>query len=336
MRVLVTGGAGFIGSHLVEHLVAGGHDVVIFDDLSTGRVGNLAAVWDRIRFIRGTVTRPDECRRAVRGADVVLHQAALTSVVGSVAQPLATHHVNATSTLNLLLAARDAGVKRVVIAGSTAAYGDSTELPNREHQAPRPCSAYAASKLTCEAYAAAFYASYGLETVTLRYFNVFGPRQDPASQYAAVVPKFISTALANESPVIYGDGEQTRDFTFVGNVVHANMLAMEAPAAQVAGQVFNVGTGRGISVRGLWDKIRRLVGCDAEATYAEGRPGEVRHSLASLAKARRMLGFTPQFELDEGLRMTVAHYRETVQAHAEPRALRSHRAGIAIPIPEGV
>src|SRR5439155_19822468 len=221
MRYLVTGGAGFIGSHVVEHLVAAGHDVVVLDYFSTGRRENLAAVADRVRVVEGSITDADVCRGAMADVDCVLHQAAATSVQGSVAQPLATHHVNATGTLNVLVAARDTRVRRVVYAGSTSAYGNPATLPNSEDQETRPLSPYAASKLAGEEYCSAFYATYGLETVVLRYFNVFGPRQDPNSQYAAVVPRFIAAALQAEPPTIYGDGNQTRDFVYVSNVLHA-------------------------------------------------------------------------------------------------------------------
>src|SRR5438132_697321 len=235
MRYLVTGGAGFIGSHLVHHLVAAGHDVVVLDDLSTGRRENLTPVADRLRLLVGSVTDAEMCRRAMEGVDCVLHHAAVTSVERSVREPLAAHAVNATGTVNVLLAAGDAGVRRVVFAGSTSAYGNPADLPNHEDDRTHPLSPYAASKLAAEQYCEAFQATYGLEPVVLRYFNIFGPRQDPKSQYAAVIPRFITAALRGESPTIYGDGGQTRDFVYVANVVHANMLASRAPAAQVAG-----------------------------------------------------------------------------------------------------
>ncbi|HYT72113.1 MAG TPA: SDR family NAD(P)-dependent oxidoreductase, partial [Gemmatimonadales bacterium] len=230
MRYLITGGAGFIGSHLVEHLVALGHEVVVLDDLSAGRRENLADVWNAIRFIEGSVTDSDTCRQAMERVDCALHQAAVTSVQSSVDHPLAAHEVNLTGTVNVLLAARDAGVRRVVFAGSTSAYGSPARLPNCEDHPTRPQSPYAASKAAAEQYCRAFYATYGLETVVLRYFNVFGPRQNPNSQYAAVVPRFISAALRGERPIIYGDGRQTRDFVHVANVVYANLLASQAAA----------------------------------------------------------------------------------------------------------
>src|SRR5213593_3744317 len=324
MRCLITGGAGFIGSHLVQHLVAAGHDVVVLDDLSTGRRENLTPVADRIRLLVGSVTDVEMCGRAMEGVDCVLHHAAVTSVERSVREPLAAHEVNTTGTVNVLLATGDAGVRRVVFAGSTSAYGNPADLPNHEDDRTHPLSPYAASKLAAEQYCQAFQATYGLEPVVLRYFNIFGPRQDPNSQYAAVVPRFITMALRGERPTIYGDGGQTRDFVYVANVVHANMLASRAPAAQVAGQVFNVGCGRSISVTELWRCIQDLVGVDLEPVYVQGRAGEVRDSLASIDKARDLIGYQPVVSFEEGLRRTVAHYRlaGVGRRRTEPRGVR--------------
>jgi len=307
MRYLVTGGAGFIGSHLVERLVADGHDVVVFDDLSAGRREYLAPVRSRIRFIRGSVLSAEACRRAVEGCDYVLHHAAITSVPLSTNDPVTAHAVNATGTVNILLAAHHANVRRVVFAGSTSAYGDSPELPNHEGLLPRPLSPYAASKLAGEDYARVFYHTYGLETVTLRYFNIFGPRQDPASQYGAVIPRFIAAALAGDAPVIFGDGAQTRDFTFVGNVVHANLLACQAPG--VGGGVFNIGSGKALSVTELWKRICAVADVDLAPTYAAPRAGDVRDSLACIDRARDVLGYEPLVDFDEGLARAVAWYR---------------------------
>ncbi len=323
MRYLVTGGAGFIGSHLVERLVATGQDVVILDDLSSGRRDNFAAVRRRVSFIRGSVTDLNTCRRAVNGADYVLHQAAVTSVQRSVDEPLAAHEVNATGTLNILLAAREARVRRVVYAGSTSAYGNPATLPNREDQVTRPLGPYAASKLAGEQYCVAFHATYGLETVVLRYFNIFGPRQDPNSQYSAVVPRFIAAALQGEPPTIYGDGSQTRDFVHVANVVHANLLAARAPAERVVGQVINVGCAQSVSVNDLWEQIREHAGVPVLPRYAEGRPGEVHDSLASIDKARALVEYQPVVDFREGLRQTVAYYRDHRKAERRrrPRAV---------------
>jgi len=306
MRILVTGGAGFIGSHLVEHLVGEGHDVVVLDDFSTGKRENLAS-FRGVEVVEGSVTDPATCARACRGVDYVLHQAALASVPRSLRDPVATHQANATGTLNVLLAARDAGVRRVVYAASSSAYGNTAELPKHEGMVPRPLSPYAVTKLAGEEYCRAVHASFGVETVALRYFNIFGPRQDPASQYAAVVPKFIVSAMANESPVIYGDGEQTRDFTYVANAVQANMVACSAPA-EACGEVFNVGCGARISVNELWRQITGILESKARAQYEPARVGDVRDSLASLDRSRRVLGYEPVVSLEEGLRRTVESF----------------------------
>jgi UDP-N-acetylglucosamine/UDP-N-acetylgalactosamine 4-epimerase len=308
MRYVVTGGAGFIGSHLVEALVRARHEVVVLDDLSTGKREHLAPFLERITFVEGSVTDAACCARAIAGADYVLHQAAMPSVPRSVVEPLRSHEVNATGTLHVLLAARDAGVKRVVYAASSSAYGDTPELPKHEGMLPRPRSPYAASKLAGEEYCRACHASYGLPTVALRYFNVFGPRQDPASAYAAVVPRFIVAALSGGAPVIYGDGEQTRDFTYVENVVRANLLACEAPAAAF-GEVFNIGCGERLSVNALWERVRALTGASATARHEPARAGDVRDSLASVALARATLGWSPTIGLEEGLTRTIAAHR---------------------------
>jgi nucleoside-diphosphate-sugar epimerase len=252
---------------------------------------------------------PEACRRAVEGCQYVLHHAAITSVPLSTSDPVTAHAVNATGTLNILFAAHRANVRRVVFAGSTSAYGDSPELPNHEEILPRPLSPYAASKLAGEAYARVFYHTYGLETVTLRYFNIFGPRQDPASQYGAVIPRFIAAALAGDAPVIFGDGEQTRDFTFVANVVHANLLACRAPAARVAGGMFNIGSGKALSVSELWRRICAVAGVELAPTHAAPRAGDVRDSLACIDRARDLLGYAPLVDFDEGLARAVAWYR---------------------------
>ncbi|HEY7876991.1 MAG TPA: SDR family oxidoreductase [Gemmatimonadaceae bacterium] len=321
MRYVVTGGAGFIGSHLVEHLVTAGQHVTVLDDFSTGRRENLAPWAERIELVEGSVTDPDVCHRALRGADYVLHQAALPSVPRSLKDPIASHAANATGTLNVLVAARDARVTRVVYAASSSAYGNTAELPKREDMIPRPLSPYAVAKLAGEQYCRAFHASFGLGTVALRYFNVFGPRQDPNSQYAAVIPKFIVCAQVGDSPVIYGDGEQTRDFTYVANVVRANLLACEAPPAAL-GEVYNVGCGERVSVNTLWRRIRAMLGSTVNARYEPARAGDVRDSLASLDRARALLGYETMVSLDDGL-------RETVRALAN--ALPSAAIAAAVP-----
>jgi UDP-N-acetylglucosamine/UDP-N-acetyl-alpha-D-glucosaminouronate 4-epimerase len=319
VRYLVTGGAGFIGSHLVDRLVEGGADVTVLDDLSTGRREHLRAVRDRIRFIRGNAARLEVCRRAMQGVDCVFHQAAVTSVPRATRNPIGAHHANVTATLNILLAAQEAKVRRVVYAGSTAAYGDATVLPNHELLLPRPLSTYAAAKLAGEAYCQAFFRTHGLETVVLRYFNVFGPRQNLESQYGAVVPLFIDAALRGAQPLIFGDGGQTRDFTFVTNVVDANLLACHAQAEQVAGEVFNIGYGAATSIRELWRRIADLVGVDVEPQHDAPRAGDVRHSLAAIAKAREHLGYVPAVSLEEGLGRTIEYFRERGRAPAPLR-----------------
>ena len=306
MRYLITGGAGFIGSHLAEHLAKDGHEVVVLDDLSTGKRENLEDAGEGIRLIVGSVTDPAIVRSALAGVDCVFHEAAMTSVERSVREPRAAHDINATGTVNLLLAAAEAGVRRVVFAGSSSAYGDLSVPPSSESDPTHPRSPYAASKLAAEQYCQALQATHGLEPVVLRYFNVFGPRQDPNSQYAAVIPKFIAAAVAGVRPTIFGDGGQTRDFVHVANVVRANVLASRAPAAKVAGQVINVGSGRSLSVNDLWQRIREAVGVELEPEYLETRLGDVRDSVASIAKARELLGFKPAVSFEEGLKGTVA------------------------------
>ncbi len=306
---LVTGGAGFIGSHLVEHLVRAGARTRVLDDFSTGRRENLAAFLDQIELLEDDITDPEACRRACQGVDVVFHQAALPSVPRSVEDPARSHQVNATGTLNVLLAAREAGVARVVYASSSSAYGDTPTLPKREDHPPSPRSPYAVAKLAGEHYVRSFPAVFGVEGVALRYFNIFGPRQDPNSAYAAVIPLFAAAAMAGESPVIHGDGEQTRDFTYVDNAVLANFLAASVPAEQVSGEVFNVGCGDRISVNRLWGEIRAVLGVSVEATYGPPRPGDVRDSLASLDRIRERTGYDVLVDLETGIRRTVEWIR---------------------------
>ncbi len=301
---LVTGGGGFIGSNLVETLVKEGARVRVLDDFSTGRRENLDGLHDGIELLEGSITDPETCASACEGIDFVLHQAALASVPRSVANPAATHEACATGTLNMLVAARDAGVKRLVYAGSSSAYGDTPTLPKIEDMAALPRSPYAVAKLAGEQYCVAFSLIYGFETVVLRYFNIFGPRQDPASQYSAVIPLFITKALAGEGPTIDGDGEQTRDFTYVENAVRANLLACTADAAAVSGEVFNVGCGERISVNRLWEAIQEATGASVESVTGPAREGDVRDSLASLEKIQGHMGYAVTVSLAEGLRRT--------------------------------
>lgn len=304
---LVTGGAGFIGSHLVDRLLSEGARVRVLDDLSTGRRENLEHALGRIELIEESVTDPSTCEASCRGVDYVFHQAAVPSVQRSVADPRRSHEVGATGTLNMLIAVRAAGVRCFVYAGSSSAYGDTPTLPKREDMAERPLSPYAVAKLGGEHYARVFHRVHGLETVVLRYFNVFGPRQDPASRYSAVIPLFITDALEGRAPTINGDGEQIRNFTYIANVVDANFLASSAPAGAVAGEVFNIGTGERVSVNQLWEMIREVVGVSLEAVRGPARPGDVRDSLADLRKARESLCYQVTVPLADGLRCTAEH-----------------------------
>jgi UDP-glucose 4-epimerase len=297
---LVTGGAGFIGSHLVEALVARGHSVRVLDNFNTGERANLVGVRGRIDLVEGDITDLDTVRAAVRGAEVVFHQAALASVPRSVADPMATHRACVDGTLHVLLAAREEGVRRVVYAASSSAYGNSDRLPKCEADPTAPLSPYAVAKLAGEHYCAAFTEVYGLETVRLRYFNVFGPRQTPDSPYAAVIPLFIRALTSGDRPVIHGDGGQSRDFTFVDDVVQANLRAAAAPG--VAGQVFNVACGRRTSLLELLGHLNTLLGTSVEPVHTEPRPGDVRHSQADIGRACDLLGYRPTTDIPAGLR----------------------------------
>ena len=311
--VLVTGGAGFIGSHLVDRLIAEGARVRVLDDFSTGRRVNLEHVLEGIELIEGSVTDPSVCDAACRGVEYVFHQAAIPSVQRSVADPMRTHEVAATGTLSILVAARGARVRRFVYAGSSSAYRDTPTLPKREESAERPLSPYAVAKLTGEHYTRVFAHVFGLETVVLRYFNVFGPRQDPSSQYSAAIPLFITMALEVRSPTINGDGEQTRDFTHVENVIEANLLSTQAGPDRVSGQVFNVGAGERTSLNVLWKTIQEVVGSEVEAKRGPARPGDVRDSLADLAKIREATGYQVKVGLREGLEKTAGAILAEVQ-----------------------
>ena len=310
-RFLVTGGAGFIGSNIVRRLVSEGRNVTVLDNFSTGHRTNLSGIEDDIRLVNGDLRDLAAVQTAVQGADYVLHQAALPSVQRSVDDPVESNANNVDGTLNLLVAARDAKVKALVYAASSSAYGDTPTLPKREEMPPNPLSPYAITKLVGEHYCTAFAKLYGLNTVSLRYFNVFGPRQDPASQYAAVIPLFATALLQGGVPTVFGDGHQSRDFTFVDNVVDANLAACLA-AEQVAGQVFNVACGERYSLNQLLDLLREIIGNDTQARYEDPRPGDVKHSLADITKAREQLGFEPQISFRQGLEVTVEWFRELI------------------------
>jgi len=301
-QYLVTGGAGFIGSNICDELIARGHGARVLDDLSTGKRENLAHLGDKVELIVGDIRNIDLLSEACRGCDYVLHQAAVASVPRSVKEPVLTDEVNVRGTLNVLVAARDAGVKRVVVASSCAVYGDDPELPKRETLRAWPESPYAVTKLATEQYARVATSLLGIEAVALRYFNVFGPRQDPAGDYAAVVPKFVERLLADEPPIIFGTGEQTRDFVFVGDVVAANLEACEAPKG--AGQVCNVASGRSLSVTELANLVAAAVGSELEPRYEAARPGDVMHSAADISWTTERLGWQPKIGLEEGLRVT--------------------------------
>jgi nucleoside-diphosphate-sugar epimerase len=302
---LVTGGAGFIGSNIVETLLDQGASVRVLDNFSTGTRDNIAPFLDRIELVEGDLRRDGDVRRAVDGVRYILHQGAIPSVPRSVDDPVTTNEANVTGTLNLLVAARDARVARLVFASSSSVYGDTPQLPKHEGMPLNPLSPYAASKLIGEHYCRLFHQLYGLETVTLRYFNVFGPRQDPASTYAAVVPKFIDALTRRTPPDVHGDGLQTRDFTFVADVVRANLLACEAPT-EAAGQVFNVACHQQITVLDLFKTIRDLVGAGGvEPHHTPPRPGDVRHSFADISRAAELLGYRPTWSLRDALTKTV-------------------------------
>ena len=308
MKTCVTGGAGFIGSNLVDRLVEAGHEVVVLDNLSTGSLDNLAQVADGIGFVEGDLRSPADVERALRGCEVVYHQAALVSVARSVEDPVGVTEVNVGGTLNVLVAAKALGVRRVVFASSSSIYGDTPTLPKIETMPVMPLSPYAASKAAGEAYLSAFHGSYGLETVPLRYFNVYGARQTPDSPYAAVLPLFIDAMLAGRVPTIFGDGEQTRDFTYVGDVVDALVRAADAP--NPPGTPMNIGCGGRISINDLARAVAKATGFQGEPVYAEARVGDVRDSIADITRAQVFLGWTPDTSLDEGIRVTVEDLRE--------------------------
>lgn len=305
---LVTGGAGFIGSHIATALVSRGDRVRVLDNLSTGNLANLQHLDGKVEFIEADLNDVAAVTRATGGVDCIFHDAALASVPRSVERPLDTNAACVTGTLNLLDVARRNGVRRLVYAGSSSAYGDQPTSSKRESDLPAPISPYGAAKLAAEYYCQAFTATYGFETVTIRYFNVFGPRQDPNSQYSAVIPLFITAMLAGRKPTVYGDGGQSRDFTYIDNVVHGNLLAADAPG--VAGRVFNVANGRQTSLLELITTLNRLLGTKVEPNFAPPRAGDVRESLADISRARRDLKYEPQVDFEDGLRRSIEYYKQ--------------------------
>ncbi|HEX8881542.1 MAG TPA: SDR family oxidoreductase [Candidatus Acidoferrum sp.] len=314
MRYMVTGGAGFIGSNTVDELVQRGHSVVVLDDFSAGKEENLAEIRNKITIIKGSITDIEVVRKAMHEAEFVLHLAARTSVPRSVKDPLETNRINVEGTLNVLVAAKELRVKRLVFAASSSAYGETPTLPKGEAMQPAPISPYGVSKYVGELYGQAFLKCYGLETVSLRYFNIFGPRQDPGSPYSGVLAKFCTAFLEDTPPVVFGDGEQTRDFTFVDNAVYANLLACEAP--NVAGKVFNVGCGHRISLNQVLAALGKVTGKPLQAKYDPPREGDIRDSQADISQARRYLGYEPQVGFEEGLELTFGWYRESQQKPA--------------------
>ena len=313
---LVTGIAGFIGSAIADALLERGHAVRGIDDLSTGRAENIGGMRSRIEFLQADINDSAAVAQACRGVDYVFHEAAIPSVPRSVADPATNNRANIDGTLQVLIAARDARVKRLVYASSSSLYGDTPTLPKHEGMLPDPISPYAVAKLTGEHYMKCFYRVYGLETVSLRYFNVFGPRQDPTSQYSGVLAKFIPGMLSGQRPTIYGDGEQSRDFTFIRNVVEANLQTCAAPAARVSGKAFNVAMGQRITLNETYAILQKLTGYTGAPEYGPERAGDIKHSLADISLARKRFGFDPKITFEQGLERTVAWYRTQIAAGA--------------------
>jgi nucleoside-diphosphate-sugar epimerase len=325
MRYVVTGGAGFIGSNTVDELVKRGHSVVVLDDLSAGKEENLVEIRNKITFIKGSITDIEVVRKAMHEADFVLHLAARTSVPRSVKDPIGSNTINIDGTLNVLVAARDAKVKRIVFAASSSAYGETATLPKVETMQPAPISPYGVTKFVGELYLQTFGRCYGLENVCLRYFNIFGPRQDPSSPYSGVLAKFCTAALNETTPVIFGDGEQTRDFTYVENAVQANLLAFEAPS-NVSGKVFNIGVGGRVSLNKVVELLGKISGHPMEAKHDPNREGDIRDSQADITAARNFLGYEAPVDFEEGLRRTFEWYKtvaaKAAQTEAQPASIK--------------
>lgn len=312
-KYLVTGGAGFIGCNLVRYVLGKGHRVAVLDNFSTGKRSNLADVASRIELIEGDIRDRQAVDRAVAGCAAIFHEAALGSVPRSVKEPVTSHDVNVNGTVTVLEAARAAGVTRIAFAASSSAYGNQKESPKHEGMVPSPISPYAANKVCCEAYLQAYAAAYGMETLCLRYFNVFGPYQDPEGAYAAVIPAFVAKLLKGESPVVFGDGEQSRDFCYIDNVCLANWLAVTAPKEVCTGQAVNIACNQRTSLNQILDQLATLLGVSVKAKYEDERAGDVKHSLADISLARKILGYQPQVLFEDGLKKAIGWYKENLK-----------------------
>jgi nucleoside-diphosphate-sugar epimerase len=313
VKYLITGGAGFIGSNLARFVLQKGHDVVVLDNFSTGKRENLEEVRDRITLIEGDLRDRASVEKALDGCSAIFHHGALGSVPRSMEDPISSHDVNVNGTLTVLEAARTAGIKRIIFAASSSAYGDQPESPKHEKMEPMPKSPYAASKLACESYMQAYADAYGMETICLRYFNVFGPRQDPKGAYAAVIPAFVTNLLRKEAPTVYGDGEQSRDFCYIDNVCLANWLAAEVPAERCDGRPMNIACQEQVSLNQILQRLQSLLKTDISAEYTTERPGDVKHSLADISRAKEVLGYEPVVYFDDGLTQAIDWYRENMK-----------------------
>ena len=311
-RYLVTGGAGFIGSNLVRFILSQGHHVAVLDNFSTGKRENIKDLLGQITLIEGDIRDKNDVAAAVQGCVAIFHQGALGSVPRSIDNPITSHEVNVNGTINILESARAAGIKRIVFASSSSAYGNQPVSPKREDMPVMPISPYAASKVSCEAYLQAYSNAFGLETVSLRYFNVFGPRQDPYGAYAAVIPAFVSKLIKNESPIVYGDGEQSRDFCYIDNVCHANWLAANAPAENCDGKPINIACRESVSLNQILDKLRELLGVSIKTVFQSERVGDVKHSLANIDRAKEKIGYVPLVKFEQGLEMAIHWYRKNL------------------------